>query len=123
MNHNIMLFISRHEPTQDQIFLATEKGFDLKCIGDVDAFNPKAIEALVVAWKAPHAYAVVNPAMALTLASFAGHKACTFGIKIAVFENENRAPEGEKPSFKAKAMHMWEAHCDASYGVFRKEEA
>jgi hypothetical protein len=89
-------FISRHTPTSEQIKIAAEKGIELISIGDRDAFTvtPSDIENAgdfdgVV---------VVHPAAALSLIS-------TFTI--GVFENAIRPAEGDRPTFYAKALHLY----------------
>lgn len=89
-------FVSRHAATPEQLVLAAEKGIELIPVGDFDAFAIRRqdlsedIEGAVV----------VHPAAAMRLAD---------GLKIGVFENSNRAPAGEKPSFEARALHVFDA--------------
>lgn len=90
-------FISRHTPTDGQIALAREQGIELTHIGDADGFtvgpsfvdNAGAFEGVVV----------VHAAAALRLAP---------SFIVGVFENANRAPEGERPKFEAKALHLFD---------------
>jgi hypothetical protein len=97
-------FISRHTPTQEQIDLCEQQGINLIHIGDFDAFS-------VIADDVEHAVAqidefagelegviVVHPALALRLYDY---------FIVGVFENGNRTPEGEKPQFYAKALHLY----------------
>jgi hypothetical protein len=85
-------FITRHQPTREQVALAFDQGIKLVPVGDRDAFSVS-----------PHDFAefdgvvVVHPAAALRL----------LPMKIGVFENGNRAKEGEKPEFFAKAIHLF----------------
>jgi hypothetical protein len=91
-------FISRHEATKEQAALAAEKGIKLVPFGDMDAFGPNLLAE--VRQQAVHVQGVVvvHPWAAIMLAQA--------GYKVGVFENANRAPEGEKPSFSAKALHI-----------------
>lgn len=111
-----MIFISRHEPTVEQVEMARGRGFDLVHVGDADAFNVAAVRRLVEVnfpGVVP-AVALVNPAMALNVASLATES----GIYIGTFENEQRSEVGGKPTFHAKSLHVWQVFGDASYGVF-----
>lgn len=93
----MMAFISRHVPTERQIQLAKQKGFELVHIGDADAF---AVGPGFVHAKGPfEAVAVVHPAAALRLIPH---------FMVGVFENANRSPEGQPPKFEAVSLHVWE---------------
>jgi hypothetical protein len=90
-------FISRHTPTPEQHALAQAKGIELIPVGDMDAFT-------VQAWNVNKigdfcGVIVVHPATALRLCKY---------YEVGVFENENRAPEGERPTFIAKALHLYD---------------
>lgn len=89
-------FISRHAPTPGQVAMAENQGIVLVPVGDMDAFtvSPGDVDAL----GAFDGVIVVHPAAALRLAS-------TF--LVGVFENANRAPEGERPTFEAVALHIF----------------
>ena len=89
-------FISRHAPTPGQIALAEEQGIVLIPIGDRDAFtvSPSDIDAA----GAFDGVVVVHPAAAMRLAP---------AFLVGVFENANRAPEGERPTFEAVALHIF----------------
>lgn len=97
-----MNFISRHVPNADQIQLAADRGFDLVHIGDVDAFDADAVSAAFSDHPGT-AFAVVNPALALNLASLAWATDVTIGV----FQNAARPVDGGKPTFKATALHVW----------------
>ena len=99
-----MLFISRHDPTSQQIALAKDKGFTLIPVGDRDAFASNLREDLIVLLQKNNATAIacVHPSIAI-MAMIAG------ADKIGVFENLNRAKEGEKPSFTAASLHLYDA--------------
>lgn len=86
-------FISRHTPTQDQVLMAQDKGIELVHVGDRDAFtvNPQEFQDF-------EGVVVVHPAMAMRLCKL---------FKIGVFENGNRAAEGEKPQFYPKELHIY----------------
>jgi hypothetical protein len=92
-------FISRHLPTEGQVKLAKEKGIELVHVGDMDAFT--VTQQKVSQMGDFYGVIVVHPAAALRLVR---------NYQIGVFENANRAPEGEIPQFEAKALHV--------YGVF-----
>lgn len=92
-------FISRHTPTPEQIELALAQGIELVCIGDLDAFTVDAVD--VSSSGEFDGVVVVHPAAALNLIR---------AYPVGIFENGNRAPEGERPQFFAKALHVWEAH-------------
>ncbi len=97
-----MAFISRHTPTAEQTALAAEQGFDLIHVGDVDAFAPMAWGVVDSHPAGPfQAVACVHPWLALKLANQ--------GFAVGVFENANRSPEGEKPQFYAKKLHLMES--------------
>lgn len=89
-------FISRHEPTDEQCRLANELGIILVPIGDMDAFTVTCAD--VAAHGDFSGVVVVHPAAALTL---------SYGYAVGVFENGSRPEEGGKPSFFAKAFHVY----------------
>lgn len=95
-------FISRHQPTAEQIELAAEQDVILHHIGDADAFtvgNSFVHEAggrLDVTFEG---VVVVHPATALRLCS---------EFLVGVFENANRAAPGQPPQFEAKALHIYD---------------
>jgi hypothetical protein len=90
-------FITRHAPTAGQIAIAEQAGIELVPIGDRDAFSITVadIEGAGVF----DGVIVVHPAAAMRLAS---------AFVIGVFENANRAAEGEKPSFEAVNLHLYD---------------
>lgn len=92
-------FISRHTPTSEQIELAFAQDIELVTIGDLDAFTVDAED--IKASGEFDGVVVVHPAAALNLIR---------AYPVGIFENANRAPEGERPQFFAKALHVWEAH-------------
>ncbi len=92
-------FISRHTPTPEQIELAAAQDIELVAIGDLDAFTVEAED--VAASGEYDGVVVVHPAAALNLIR---------AFPVGIFENGNRAPEGERPQFFAQALHVWEAH-------------
>jgi hypothetical protein len=107
-------FISRHAPTAGQIALAAEQGIALLHIGDMDGFTvePEAVAYRLTSllgdfdhtpyagWRMEqvHGVIVVHAAAALRLLPH---------FNVGVFSNINRAPEGEKPSYEAGALHIW----------------
>lgn len=95
-------FISRHAPTDEQAALANEQGITLHHVGDADAFavsngfvHQAALEKDVIF----EGVIVVHPAAALRLCS---------EFLVGVFENAHRAAVGEKPTFKAVALHVYD---------------
>jgi hypothetical protein len=90
-------FISRHTPTDGQLQIAKEYGIDLIHIGDRDAFSVDV--STIDAAGAFDGVIVVHPSAAMRLAG---------SFLIGVFENANRAPEGERPQFEAKALHIYD---------------
>jgi len=91
-----LAFISRHHPTATQFELANESGYELVHVGDVDAFSD---DLDVVKEMGCDAVCCVHPAIAM--------KAAALGYPVSVFENGNRAPEGEKPQFFAKKLWLY----------------
>lgn len=95
-------FISRHEPTAEQLALATDYGITLYHIGDTDAFtvDPSFVRAAAKRLGVNFdGVIVVHPAAALRLCS---------EFFIGIFENANRAPKGAPPQFSAKALHFYD---------------
>lgn len=90
-------FISRHEPSAEQLAMGKAMGICLVHIGDRDAFSvsPSDIDDA----GAFAGVVVVHPAAALRLCQ---------EFRVGVFENANRAPEGERPQFVAKKLHLWD---------------
>lgn len=97
-------FISRHTPTQEQIDLCKAQEINLIHVGDFDAFTVTEDDIERVAWEIDefagelNGVIVVHPAAALRLHDH---------FIVGVFENGNRAAEGEKPQFYAKALHVY----------------
>ena len=92
-------FISRHVPTTGQQTLAADQGITLVQIGDRDAFTVNVTDIIDHNDGPFVGVVVVHPAAAMRL--------CDTFI-IGVFENANRAPEGEKPSFEAVGLHVYD---------------
>jgi len=93
-------FISRHEPTTEQVAMAAEQGIALHHIGDCDAFA--VTPDFVVDEITPMQFqgvVVVHPAAAMRLCS---------QFAIGVFENANRAAPGAPPQFFPKALHVYD---------------
>lgn len=89
-------FITRHSITLEQYALAEDKGIELFSIGDIDAFTIKASE--IYAKGEFEGVIIVHPAAAIRLSS---------DFIIGVFENGTRAKEGEKPTFEAIKLHLY----------------
>ena len=102
------IWISRHPLTDGQRSELEALGFT-KIIeaGDCNAFDPEALLSLVERhtphWAhpldAPVVVGVVHPAAALHLKNA--------GYWVAVAENVNRAPEGERPRFEFQEWHLF----------------
>lgn len=89
-------FISRHTPNQTQITLAASKGIELVYVGDRDAFQVRPYDQALAECEG---VVVVHPAAAMRLARY---------FLVGVFENANRAPEGERPSFEAVSFQVYD---------------
>ena len=90
-------FISRHLPTEGQVQLAADQGIELVHVGDADAFSVGP--SFVDDHGAFDGVVVVHPAAAMRLSG---------SFVVGVFENANRAPEGERPTFEAVALHLYD---------------
>jgi hypothetical protein len=90
-------FITRHAPTPEQNDLAAAQNIALVPVGDIDAFGDLSDLRLTLQNSCFEGVVVVHPWLALALAP---------DYPIGVFENANRAAEGEKPSFYAKGLHV-----------------
>lgn len=95
-------FISRHPATSDQVRLAAEQGIRLMSIMDMDGFKITR-DAVQHRVGSPdiyiHGVVVVHAAAALRLLP---------EFDVGVFENGNRAEEGQVPTFQAIALHVWQ---------------
>lgn len=94
-----LLFISRHAPTVEQYALAEAAGYALCPVGEVDAFDRDAVNALLSAHKDADV-CCVHPAIAVI--------ARDRGRVLAFYENALRPAEGDKPAFYAKALHIYD---------------
>ena len=92
-------FISRHEPTAEQVTLAKEQGVELVYIGDRDAFSVTSDEIACHPAAPFYGVVVVHPAAAMRLSG---------RFSIGVFENANRAAPGEPVKFSAVGFHVYE---------------
>lgn len=90
-------FVSRHIPTPGQVALALAQGIELVPIGDADAFS--ITPGWVDGQGQFEGVVIVHPAAAMRLCG---------SFLVGVFENANRAPEGEKPSFEAVGLHIYD---------------
>lgn len=93
------VFISRHTPTADQLALASKAGIALLHVGDRDAFTLNAKE--FAPDETISGMIVVHPAAAMKFLAADYH--------VGIFENANRAPEGQKPTFEAVRLHLFSA--------------
>lgn len=111
-------FITRHTPNAEQKEICAKRGAELVAVGDIDGFDIEAVKVLfrTTVSSGCRDFAVVNPAVALNLAKHADE----IGIRIWVFENANRAPEGETPAFFTKSVSVWEIFGDSSFGIFNR---
>ena len=93
------IFISRHAPTQEQIELLADQDTNIIHVGDLDAFSDD-LEDRVKALAQEHETTTVIAVHPLT---------CIAGLsvncRVGVFENVNRAPEGERPVFVCGGIH------------------
>ena len=114
-------FISRHAPTQGQVDIAAVQGIRLLHIGDMDGFNIDFDEIAYrmtsllgdfdhtpyEGWRREQVKGVivVHAGAALTLSRV---------WPVGVFENINRAPEGEKPSYEAGNLHVYYGYMEGA---------
>lgn len=96
-------FVSRHAPTPDQLRIVAElqlaEPATLTAVGDLDAFSEGMMDRLMGLREDGYECVVaVHPWIVLG--------ALSLGLAIGVFENANRAPEGAKPEFTAKSLHV-----------------
>jgi len=100
------LFCSRHTITPEQAGIAVKAGIKLIQGTDLDGFE--TIENLITGIERSipenlitgiDGVVVVHPSLALKLSMF---------YQVGVFENANRAPEGEKPSFMAIGLEIFD---------------
>jgi len=93
-------FISRHEPTAEQVAMAAAQGIYLHHIGDCDAFT--VTPDFVIDEITPMQFqgvVVVHPAAAMRLCSH---------FAIGVFKNANRSAPGQPPQFFPKSFHVYD---------------
>ena len=90
-------FISRHEPTAEQHALAADRDIELVVVGDRDAFS--VTPADIAEAGDFDGVVVVHPAAAMRLAG---------RYQVGVFENANRAAPGERPTFTAIALWLYD---------------
>jgi len=94
------VFLSRHEPTDQQKKIAAEKGITILKGNDVDAFGDRLYYE-IESWKSiAHGIICVHPVVALM--------AHQLGFAVGVFNNINRAPIGEKPQFETTSLAVFE---------------
>ena len=95
-------FISRHKPTPEQHALAEAEGIRLVEVGDMDAFTVSAEEVCTALMEHGPLWEcgaiVVHPAAALRLIRH---------MDVGIFKNENRAAEGERPTFHATKLEVY----------------
>lgn len=119
-------FISRHTPSAAQVALAAEQGIRLCHIGDMDGFTitPDEVAYRLTSlmgdfdhtpypeWRRQQVkgVVVVHAAAALRLLPH---------FDVGVFENAARAAEGEKPTFEAVSLHVWQKDEGRQYGFNR----
>ena len=102
-------FISPHVPSVEQVALAAEKEIELVHVGDRDAFTLDPFEFTPF-----RGVIVVHPAAAL--------RALAVVEYIGIFENSNRAPEGDPPKFQASALHIfWLVAGDRGLVVYQND--
>jgi hypothetical protein len=103
-------FITRHDPTADQVALVP----GLIKVPDINGFDKGAISALLNEAAAADVYriVVVNAAMALNIAALALEREQF--LCVGIFENAARPAEGGKPTFEAAAIHWWFVECSCA---------
>lgn len=106
-------FLSRHTPTEDQRLLFEKAGIDIVHTGDVNAFDPDLGSTLASMKHEFHldGVIVVHPLVAL--------HAMACALCVGVFENANRAPEGEKPTFEAVSLQVMDPSFDRWYPILK----
>jgi len=92
-------FISRHAPTAGQFALAYNQDVILVPISDRDAFSVNVTDLLSHENGPFDGVVVVHPAAAMRLCG---------SFLVGVFENANRAPEGEKFLFEAVSFSVYD---------------
>lgn len=98
-----LIFISRHTPTLEQEQLARKAGYEIKHIGDIDAFNDSLVaQELHLNKSEGVAVCAVHPLITT--------KATVWGMATASFRNVNRAPVGEKPDFRTDMLKVITPH-------------
>jgi len=113
-----LAFISRHTPTPEQYALANAKGHTLIHVGDCDAESIAAVANLALRLESEgfDGAVVAHVGLALDLAAKLADE--VDGFTIGCFINGSRPLEGGKPTFYAKALHIWRIFGGASMGVF-----
>lgn len=99
-------FVSRHAPTAEQYALAEKAGMELIHVGDCNAFSMEEVRKITKGYEYI-AVAHVASAMLLLAGDNYSNNIDDRTHVICVFENENRAPEGEKPQFFTRRMHTY----------------
>ena len=102
-----MAFISRHEPSSDQLALAADMGYELVHIGDVDGFNTsiedihEKLISVIGETKADlcETYCVVHAGLAAFLS--------WQGYSVAVFENKIRIDFGAPAEYHPVKLHVF----------------
>jgi len=94
------LFCSRHSITPEQFALAAKAGITLHQGTDLDAFEENHYLIKQVCDQGVfEGVVVVHTSLGLKLST---------AYEIGVFENQNRAPEGSPPSFKAIGLEVFD---------------
>lgn len=94
------VFISRHQPTDDQIRLADERDIELIHVGDTDGFT------VTGDWVQASTNLQIDGAVVVHAA--AAVRLLIEGYTVGIFENANRAEVGQPPEFKAVALHIYD---------------
>lgn len=95
-------FISRHEPTAEQLALAADQGIALVHVGDADAFTLSPSFVYEMGNRHDHTFegvVVVHPAAALRLCS---------AFLVGIFKNGSRPGTDDKPQFFAEELHVFD---------------
>lgn len=88
------VFVSRHEPSESQMEMASDQGIDMEWVGDRDAFT----------WSPEKEFDNTDVVGVICVHPAISAKALIGGYDVAVFENGSRG-EG----FKCKGLHFYYA--------------
>ena len=87
------LFVSRHQPTSEQVDLAAMKNVSLIHVGDLDAFADDLVSQIEKLDNEHRVDGIVSVHPRIALAAW------SLGLRHGSFRNVNRAPVGAPPQF------------------------